>query len=346
MNDKESKGEIILFQANDGHTKIQVRLEDKNIWLTQRKIAELYQGSIASINEHLSHIFNEGELAAAATIRKFQIVQTEGKRDVTRMLDHYNLEAILAVGYRVRGLRGTQFRQWATAQLQEFLGKDWALDDERLKSAKSLEQDYFVELLLRLRDIRASERRFCQKITDVYATSIDYSGKAAVTQEFYATVQNKLHWVTHGQTAAEVEKNRAEAAKKNMGLMAWKKSADGVMRKQDVAVAEYYLNEEEITALNRIVTMYLDYAEQQTLRRKPMHMADWLKKLDGFLQFNEKNILNHAEKISQQMALEHAEIEFEKFDDERRSIAASEPTSDFDKLAMSLISGKQPLQKK
>lgn len=197
----------------------------------------------------------------------------------------------MAVGYRVRSSRGTQFRQWATTQLQELLVKGFVMDDDRLKEGKTLGQDYFDELLLRIRDIRASERRFYQKITDIYVTSIDYDGRAEVTQEFYATVQNKLHWATHGQTAAEVVKARADASKRNMGLTAWKNSPDGVIRKQDVSVAKNYLNEEEVTALNRIVTMYLDYAEEQALTRKPMHMADWIKKLDGFLQFNEKNFL-------------------------------------------------------
>ncbi len=340
MSELPPKGEIILFQSIDGHTKIQVRFEEKSVWLSQKNIAELYQVSVPSVNEHLTHIFEEGELAPEATIRKFRIVQIEGKREVARVVDHYNLEAIIAVGYRVRSSRGTQFRQWATAQLQELLVKGFVMDDDRLKDGKSIGHDYFDELLLRIRDIRASERRFYQKITDIYATSIDYDGRAEVTQEFYATVQNKLHWATHGQTAAEVVKARADASKKNMGLTTWKNSPEGVIRKQDVSVAKNYLNEEEIAALNRIVTMYLDYAEEQALSRKPMHMADWIKKLDGFLQFNEKNILNHAGKISHQMALDHAESEFEKFDNERRRIEATVPTSDFDKLAKQITAKK------
>jgi hypothetical protein len=333
MSEKPQKGEIILFQANDGHTKIQVRFEEKSVWLSQKSLAELYQVSVPSVNEHLAHIFDEGELAPEATIRKFRIVQTEGKRDVTRAVDHYSLEAILAVGYRVRSSRGTQFRQWATAQLQELLVKGFVMDDERLKEGKSIGQDYFDELLLRIRDIRASERRFYQKITDIYATSIDYNGKAEITQEFYASVQNKLHWATHGKTAAEIIKTRADAKKINMGLTTWKNSPKGLIRKQDVSIAKNYLNEDELAALNRTVTMYLDYAEDQAMTRKPMYMADWIKKLDGFLQFNEKNILTHAGKISHQMALEYAETEFEKFDGERRRIEANNSTSDFDKLA-------------
>jgi len=340
MSDKPQKGEIILFQSNDGHTKIQVRFEEESVWLSQKTIADLYQVSVPSVNEHLAHIFDEGELAPEATIRKFRIVQTEGKREVTRAVDHYNLEAILAVGYRVRSPRGTQFRQWATAQLNEFLVKGFIMDDERLKSGKSFGQDYFDELLLRIRDIRNSERRFYQKITDIYATSIDYDGKAEVTQEFYATVQNKLHWAIHGQTAAEVIHSRADAAKKNMGLTTWKNSPSGPIRKPDVSIAKNYLNEAELTALNRTVTMYLDYAEDQAQNRKTMNMADWVKKLDGFLKFNEKNILTNAGKISHQMALEHSEKEFEKFESKRRQIEASQPTGDFDKFAKQVTSKK------
>lgn len=344
MSDKPQKGEIILFQSNDGHTKIQVRFEEESVWLSQKTMAELYQVSVPSVNEHLAHIFDEAELTPEATIRKFRIVQTEGKREVTRAVDHYNLEAILAVGYRVRSARGTQFRQWATALLNEFLVKGFIMDDERLKSGKSFGQDYFDELLLRIRDIRNSERRFYQKITDIYATSIDYNGKAEVTQEFYATVQNKLHWAIHGQTAAEVIHSRADAAKKNMGLTTWKNSPSGPIRKPDVGIAKNYLNEKELTELNRIVVMYLDYAERQAEKRQPMHMTDWIKKLDGFLHFNEENILTNAGKISHQMALEHSEKEFEKYELNRRQIEAIQPTSDFDKLA-SQIAAKNSKKK-
>ena len=218
------------------------------------------------------------------------------------------------------------------------------MDDDRLKEGKSIGQDYFDELLLRIRDIRTSERRFYQKITDIYATSIDYDGKAEVTQEFYATVQNKLHWATHGKTAAEVIKARADAKKKNMGLTTWKNSPNGNIRKLDVAIAKNYLKEEELTALNRTVTMYLDYAEDQAMTRKQMYMADWIKKLDGFLQFNEKNILTHAGKISHQLGVEHAETEFEKFEVQRRQLEANSSTSDFDKLAKK-ITAKKPKKK-
>ena len=344
MSDKPQKGEIILFQSNDGHTKIQVRFEEKGVWLSQKSMAELYQVSIKTVNEHLINIYEESELSSETTIRNFRIVQTEGKREVTRVIDHYSLEAILAVGYRVRSPRGTQFRQWATAQLNEFLVKGFVMDDERLKSGKSFGQDYFDELLLRIRDIRTSERRFYQKITDIYATSIDYNGKAEVTQEFYATVQNKLHWAIHGQTAAEVIHSRADASKKNMGLMAWKNSPIGVIRKPDVSIAKNYLKEKELTELNRIVVMYLDFAERQAKKRQSMKMIDWVKKLDSFLQFNEENILIHAGKISHQMALDHSEKEFKKFELNLRQINASQPTSDFDKLAKK-ITAKKPNKK-
>ncbi len=274
MNDQGQKGEIILFQTDNGLIKIQVRVEEKTVWLSQKHMSELYQVSVKTINEHVVNIYDEAELKPEATIRKFRIVQSEGKREVTRVVEHYNLEAILAVGYRVRGPRGTQFRQWATAQLQDLLVKGFVMDDERLKEGKSIGEDYFDELILRIRDIRASERRFYQKITDINATSIDYDSKAPITQEFYATVQNKLHWATHGKTAAEVIKTRASASKKNMGLTNWKNSPTGPIRKQDVSIAKNYLAEEELSALNRIVTMYLDYAEDQAKSRTSMHMTD------------------------------------------------------------------------
>ncbi len=341
MSDPISKGEIILFQSNVGQTKIQVRFEGNSVWLTQASISELFQTTPQNITIHLKAIYEEGELIEEATCKEYLQVRHEGKRQVNRNLKHYNLEAILAVGYRVRSPRGTQFRQWATTQLQELLVKGFVMDDDRLKEGKSIGRDYFDELLLRIRDIRASERRFYQKVTDIYATSIDYNGKAEITQEFYATVQNKLHWATHGQTAAEVIKSRADATKKNMGLTTWKNSPHGPVRKPDVSIAKNYLKEEELAALNRIVTMYLDYAEDQAQSRKPMHMADWVSKLDGFLRFNEKNILVHAGKISHQLALEHAEEEFEKFEKQRHHIEAVESTNDFDKLAKK-ITVKKP----
>jgi hypothetical protein len=252
-------------------------------------------------------------------------------RQVSRMVDHYNLDAIIGVGYRVRSARGTAFRQWATARLSEFLVKGFTLDDKRIKDGRTLGDQYFDELLERIRDIRASERLFYQKITDIYATSIDYDSRAKITQTFYATVQNKLHWAIHGRTAAEIIRERADASKPHMGLTTWKNAPRGPIRKADVTVAKNYLTEEEIRELNRIITMYLDYAEDQARRRRPMHMANWVKKLDVFLEFNERNILTHAGKISQELAQEHAEREFGKYEAKRRRLEATTPTSDFDK---------------
>ncbi len=240
MNETLPGGQILLFQSDDGRPKIQVRFEERTVWLPQRSIAELYQVSVPSVNEHLAHIYDEGELEPGPTIRKFRIVQTEGSRQVERLVDHYNLDAILAVGYRVRSPRGTLFRQWATEQLRDFLVKGFAIDDDRLKKGDSLGEDYFDELLARIRDIRSSERRFYQKITDIYATSIDYDARAEVTETFYATVQNKLHWAIHGKTAAEVIQARADATKPNVGLTSWKNSPKGALRKTDVAIAKNY----------------------------------------------------------------------------------------------------------
>lgn len=322
-------GQILIY--NDGATRLQVRLEGRTVWLTQRLIAELFQVSVKTANEHLVNIYGEGELDSEATIRSFRIVQTEGSRQVTRAIDHYNLDAILAVGYRVRSARGTAFRQWATARLSELLVKGFTMDDERLKAGRPLGADYFDELLERIRDIRASERVFYQKITDIYATSIDYDPTHPLSQTFFATVQNKLHFAIHGRTAAEVIKRRADAAQPHMGLTTWKNAPLGPIRKADVTVAKNYLSQPEITELNRIVTMYLDFAEDQARRKKPMHMAEWVQRLDAFLQFNERNILSHAGAVSHQLAEEHAHAQFERYEAERRRLGAAQPSSDFDR---------------
>jgi hypothetical protein len=293
-------GQILIYE--DGSSRLQVRLDGRTAWLSQRLMAELYQVSVKTVNEHLVNIYSENELNPEATIRKFRIVQREGTRDVTRSIDHYNLDAILAVGYRVRSARGTAFRQWATARLSELLVKGFVLDDERLKEGRTLGEHYFDELLERIRDIRASERMFYQKITDIYATSIDYDPAHPISQTFFATVQNKLHWAIHGRTAAEVIKERADASRPNMGLTTWKNAPGGRIRKADVTVAKNYLSHEEISELNRVVTMYLDYAEDQARRKKPMHMATWVERLDAFLEFNERNILTHAGTVSHALA--------------------------------------------
>ena len=322
---------LVLYTLPDGSARLQLRIQHETLWLTQRQLAELFQKDVRTINEHIQNIISEGELPPEATIRKFRIVQAEGARTVERLIDHYSLDVVIAVGYRVRSTRGTQFRQWATATLREYLTKGFAIDDERLMAGGSLGADYFDELLERIRGIRASERRFYQKITDIYATSIDYDGSAAITQEFYATVQNNLHWAIHGRTAAEIITERADAAKPHMGLTTWKNAPAGPIRKADVGIAKNYLTHEEMAALNRVVTMYLDYAEDQAVRQQPMHMADWVRKLDAFLEFNERNILSHAGRVSADMAKQHAEQEFAKHEETLRIREATEPTSDFDK---------------
>jgi len=322
---------LVLYQSPDGTTRFQVRLDQETLWLTQRQLADLFQKDVRTVNEHIQNVFSEAELPPEATIRKFRIVQIEGGRPVERIVDHYSLDVVIAVGYRVRSTRGTQFRQWATATLREYLVKGFALDDQRLKQGKNFGSDYFDELLERIRAIRASERRFYQKITDIYALSIDYIADAPLTQEFYATVQNKLHWAIHGHTAAEIIAQRADARKPNMGLTTWKNAPGGAIRKADVGIAKNYLAKEEIEVLDRVVSMYLDYAEDQAKGKRPMHMADWVKKLDAFLQFTERNILTHAGKVSKEMGQTHAEREFEKFEAARRLHEATEPTSDFDK---------------
>ena len=315
--------EIIFFQQENGRSRIQVRLDGGTVWLTQRLLAELFQKDVRTVNEHLQNIFEEGEADPAATIRKFRIVQTEGAREVSRLVDHYNLDVILAVGYRVRSQRGTQFRRWATERLTEYLTKGFVLDDERLKQGRLLGTDYFDELLERIRDIRASEKRFYQKVRDLYALSIDYDASTSETKAFFQIVQNKLHWAITGSTAAEIIADRASAEKPNMGLTTWKGAK---VRKADVTVAKNYLNDDEVRQLNRIVTMYLDYAEEQAERRKPLYMRDWREKLDGFLQFNERDVLKNAGRISAEIAKQLALGEYEKF--ERKRIAEEADASD------------------
>jgi len=323
-------GKLLIY--GDGDQNIQVRLDGQTAWLTQRLIADLFQVTVPTVNEHLANIYDDHELAAESTIRKFRIVQTEGSRQVARLVDHYNLDAILAVGYRVRSARGSAFRQWATARLSELLVKGFTLDDERIKAGRTLGGDYFEELLARIRDIRSSERLFYQKITDLYATSVDYDAKAEITKTFFATVQNKLHWAIHGHTAAEIVQLRADATKTHMGLTSWKNAPTGPVRKADVTVAKNYLSQPELGELNRIVSMYLDFAEDQASRKKAMHMAAWAAKLDAFLEFNERNILTHAGTVSRLLAEEHAHAQFGIYEEQQRELEATQPTSDFDKV--------------
>jgi hypothetical protein len=321
--------QILFYNTAESSAEIEVFYEDETFWLSQKKMAELFGVEVNTINYHLKEIFAAGELEALATIRKFRIVQTEGKREVSREVEFYDLDAIIAVGYRVNSYQATQFRIWATKTLKEFIVKGFVLDDERMKQGKDFGKDYFEELLERIREIRASERRFYQKITDIYAQcSIDYDAKADFTLTFYKTVQNKLHWAITGNTAAEIIAQRADAAKPNMGLTTWKNSPKGKILKNDVGIAKNYLNQTEIDELNRIVGMYLDYAENQAKRKIAMKMTDWTEKLDGFLQFNDYKVLKDAGKISHEIALQLAEKEYDKF----RVIQDKNYESDFDEI--------------
>jgi hypothetical protein len=320
--------DILLYTAPSGAVKIEVIFEGETFWLSQRKMGELFGKDVRTINEHLQNIFAEGELPPEATIRKIRIVQTEGNREVAREVDFYNLDAIIAVGYRVNSYQATQFRIWATNTLKEFIIKGFVLDDERLKQGRHFGKDYFDELLERIREIRASERRFYQKITDLYAQcSIDYDPKSETTTLFYKTVQNKLEWAITGQTAAEIIASRTGAEKPNMGLSTWKNAPGGKILKSDVSVAKNYLSESELSALNRIVTMYLDYAENQAARQISMRMQDWIEKLDAFLRFNEYDILQDAGKVSHEVAKALAEKAYEQY----RIQQDENYESDFDK---------------
>jgi hypothetical protein len=329
-------GQLLIY--HDGATRLQVRMDGQTVWLTQAAMAELYQTTKQNISLHVRNILSEGELSEDSVVKDYLTTAADGKRYRTQ---HYSLDMILAVGYRVRSARGTAFRQWATARLTELLAKGFTMDDERIKQGRTLGADYFDELLERIRDIRASERLFYQKITDIYATSIDYDSDHPTAREFFATVQNKLHFAVHGQTAAEVIVNRADAGKSNMGLTTWKNAPAGPIRKGDVAVAKNYLTQQEMTELNRIVTMYLDYAEDQAQRHHPMHMAQWIGKLDAFLQFNERDILTHAGKVSAEVARRIASQAFNTFDTRRRQIEA-QADSDFDRAVKRITKKPKP----
>lgn len=306
--------QILFYETRLEKQSIEVYFEEETFWLSQKKMAELFGVEVNTINYHLKEIFKSGELDEKATIRKFRIVQTEGSREVERKIDFYNLDAIIAVGYRVNSAQATQFRIWATQTLKEYIIKGFVLDDERLKQGQHFGRDYFEELLERIREIRASERRFYQKITDIYAEcSIDYDPKTDITQNFYKTVQNKLHWAISGKTAAQIIAERANAELPHMGLTTWKKAPNGKILKSDVGVAKNYLQQEELDELNRIVGMYLDYAENQAKRQIPMKMTDWVQKLDAFLEFNEYKVLKDSGKVSHKIAMQLAEKEYESF---------------------------------
>lgn len=321
IDDSSPQSEIILYQTEDGRARIQCRFDGETLWLTQKLIAELFQIGVGTVNHHLKAIYSEGELVSEATIRSYRIVQPEGTRQIARSVEHYSLEAILAVGYRVRGHRGTQFRQWATARLGEYLVKGFTMDDERLKNPSGPGQkDYFDELLERIRDIRSSERRFYQKVLEIYATSVDYAPDTELSQQFFATVQNKMHWATHGHTAAEIIAKRADAGELFMGLKSTRPG--GIIRKDDTYIAKNYLTEDELLVLNRIVNLYIEYAELQALERRPMTMQDWLVKLDEFLKISGRELLDNAGSISMERAKAKAEQEYQKY----RKLLDSQPT--------------------
>ncbi|HSN23989.1 MAG TPA: virulence RhuM family protein, partial [Methylomicrobium sp.] len=290
----QTASQVLIYQTEDGRTKVEVRLQDETVWLTQQHIAELFQSSKQNVSHHIKSIFDEGELVPEATVKKYLTVRIEGGREVERSLDYYNFDMIISVGYRIKSHVATRFRQWATRYIKEFIIKGFVLDDERLKNPDR-PFDYFDELLRRIQDIRTSEKRFYRKITDIYATSVDYDPTLEISINFFKTVQNKIHWAITGHTAAEIIYDRADHSKTNMGLTNWHGSK---VRKPDVVNAKNYLNEEELRALNNLIEQYLVFAEGQAMRRIPMHMADWITKLDGFLKLNDRNILEHAGRIS------------------------------------------------
>lgn len=327
-----NQSEFLLYVSQSGDIKVDVLLHDETVWLTQKGMQELFEKAKSTISEHIKNVFEEGELNEEVVVRDFRTTSPHGAiegKTQENTVKYYNLDVIISVGYRVKSQRGTQFRIWATKVLREYIIKGFAMDDQRLRQGSTLfGKDYFDELLERIREIRASERRFYQKITDIYAQcSIDYDPKAEITQTFYKTVQNKLHWAITGHTAAEIIKERANAAKPFMGLTTWKNAPQGKILKTDVSVAKNYLNEKEIRDLNRIVTMYLDFAELQAERQVPMKMTDWVARLDAFLQFNEYNVLKDAGKISATIAKQLAEKEYNKF----RVVQDKNFESDFDK---------------
>jgi len=323
----KNSSQILIYQTERGQTKIEVLLKNETVWLTQKLMAELFQTTKQNINLHIQNIYNEGELPPEATVKEYLTVQKEGDRQVSRTVDFYNLDMIISVGYRIKSHVATRFRQWATQRLREYIVKGFVLDDERLKNPDQ-PFDYFDELLRRIQDIRTSERRFYQKITDIYATSIDYDPTVEISINFFKTVQNKLHWAITCKTAAEIVYLRADGSKPNMGLTSWR--GDKV-RKTDVTIAKNYLNEEELSALNNLVEQYLVFAEGQAMRRIPMHMNEWLEKLNGFLELNDRDILEHAGKISHDMAKERAESEYNMFNIERIRVNDGKE-SDFDKV--------------
>jgi len=322
---RNSTAEFLIFTGQSGEQSIEARFEDESIWLSQKLMAELFAVDVRTISEHLKNIFKSAELVEESVIRKFRITATDGKNYNT---NHYNLDAIISVGYRVNSVRATQFRQWATQVLRQFAIKGYVLDKKRMENGTFLGEDYFEQLLAEIREIRLSERRFYQKITDIYATSIDYNSDAPTTQSFFAKVQNKLHFAIHGHTAAELIVSRADSDKDHMGLTSWDKAPDGKIVKTDVGIAKNYLAKDEMESLGRIVNAYLDLAEERARRNIPMSMEDWAKRLDLFLEFDDREILSDSGKVTAKLAKEHAESEFEAY----RIVQDRLFESDFDRV--------------
>ncbi len=331
---RNSTAEFLMFTADSRQNGLEVRFHDETVWLTQKLMAELFQCSTDNISLHLKNIFKDGELEEKSVTEEFSVTASDGKQYRTK---HYNLDVIIAVGYRVNSIRATQFRQWATRVLKEFAIKGFVLDKERLKNEGFLGRDYFEELLEIIREIRASERKFYQKITDIYSTALDYDSDSPITKTFFAAVQNKMHYAIHSQTASEIIMQRADSQKPFMGLTTWKKAPKGKIQRSDVSIAKNYLNKDEIKALDRIVNMYLDYAEDQAKRKIPMTMEDWSKKLDAFLKFNEREVLDNPGKVSAEVAKAFALSEWEKY----RIVQDRLFESDFDREVKKLLASKK-----
>ena len=331
---RSSAAEYLTFVAatGDSETSVEMRYEDENIWLTQKMMATLYDVDVRTISEHIKNIYIDNELSEDATIRKFRIVQTEGTRQVNRALAHYNLQMIIAVGFKVNSERAVQFRKWVNNIAKEYTIKGWVMDVERLKRGTYLTEKYFDEQLERIREIRASERKFYQKVTDLYATAVDYDRTSTATKRFYATVQNKMHYAVHGHTAAELIVERADHRKEHMGLTTWADAPDGKIKKSDVIIAKNYLNEDEMKQLDRMVSAYLDFAESMTLRHIPLTMQDWESRLNRFIEMFEFGLLKSAGTVTAEIAKLHAETEFEKY----RIIQDRLFMSDFDKYMLEL----------
>ena len=325
---RNSTAEFLTFELQSKQDSIEVRYEDETIWLTQKMMATLFDVESNTITYHLQEIYKSGELEREATTRKFRVVQTEGARQVSREVDHYNLDAVISVGYRVNSIRATQFRRWATQVLKQFAIRGYVIDKKRMENGTALGEDYFERLLEEIREIRLSERRFYQKITDIYATSVDYDAKAPTSKKFFSTVQNKMHYAVTGKTAGELLKERADSTKPHMGLTSWEGSPDGKILRTDIGVAKNYLTKEELESLGRIVSVFLDLAEDFAKRKIPMTMEDWAGRLDSYLQLTGREVLQNAGSISRRDAVRHAESEFEKY----RIVQDRLYESDFDKL--------------